>query len=164
MRTPVIARVRGATLAGGLGLAVSADFVVADDGATFGTPEINVGLFPMMILAIISRNVGRKKALDLLLTGRIIGAAEAETMGLVTRVVPAAELDTAVDDLARTLASKSPAVMGLGKHAFYTAADMEFDAALDYLRGMLGVVLATEDADEGLRAFIEKRRPEWKGR
>jgi len=161
---PVIARVRGYCLAGGFGLALGCDLVVASDDSSFGTPEIKRGLFPMMIMATIFRNVGRKKGLELILTGERIDAREAERLGLVNYAVPAAELDARVDDLARKLASLSPAVLRLGRDAFYASADMEFSKALDYLQAMLTLNVGTEDAMEGVKAFLEKRAPEWKGR
>jgi enoyl-CoA hydratase len=161
---PVIARVRGHCLAGGFGLALGCDLVVASDDATFGTPEVKRGLVPMMIMATIFRNVGRKKGMELLLTGERISAAEAERLGLVNYAVPAAELDARVDALAARVASLSPAVVRLGRDAFYAMQDMGFDQALDYLHAMLTVNLGSEDAIEGVRAFLEKREPVWKGR
>jgi len=161
---PVIARVRGYCLAGGFGLALGCDLVVASDDSSFGTPEIKRGLFPMMIMATIFRNVGRKKGLELILTGERIDAREAERLGLVNHAVPAAELDAKVDELARKLTSLSPAVLRLGRDAFYASADMEFSQALDYLQSMLTLNVGTEDAMEGVKAFLEKRAPEWKGR
>jgi len=161
---PAIARVRGYCLAGGFGLALGCDLVVASTDSSFGTPEVRRGLMPMMIMATLFRNVGRKKGMELLLTGRRIDAAEAERLGLVNHAVPPEELDAKVDELAATVASMSPAVVRLGRDAFYTMADLEFERALDYLQAMLTVNLGTEDAIEGVRAFLEKRDPEWKGR
>jgi enoyl-CoA hydratase/carnithine racemase len=164
MGKPVIARVRGHCLAGGFGLALGCDLVVASDDASFGTPEVKRGLMPMMIMATIFRNVGRKKGMELLLTGERISAAEAERLGLINHAVPAAELDAKVDELAARIAGMSPAVVRLGRDAFYAMSDMGFDQALDYLQAMLTVNLGTEDAVEGVRAFLEKREPDWKGR
>lgn len=161
---PVIARVQGLALAGGLGLAVNCDFVVASETARFGAPEINVGMFPMMISTVLIRNMGRKKAFDLIFTGRQLDAAEAERSGLVTRVVPADRLDAEVDALAEELASKSPAIMKLGKDALNRSAELSFDDALAYLSTMLSMTLLTEDSKEGLTAFVEKRKPNWQGR
>jgi enoyl-CoA hydratase/carnithine racemase len=164
MGKPVIARVRGHCLAGGFGLALGCDLVVASDDASFGTPEVKRGLMPMMIMATIFRNVGRKKGMELLLTGERISAAEAERLGLINHAVPVAELDAKVDELAAKIAAMSPAIVRLGRDAFYAMSDMGFDQALDYLQTMLTVNLGTEDAIEGVRAFLEKRDPVWKGR
>jgi enoyl-CoA hydratase/carnithine racemase len=161
---PTIARVRGYCLAGGFGLALACDFVIASDDATFGTPEIDVGLWPYMITVPLLRSMPPKKALELMLTGRRVGAEEAERMGFVNRVVAPGELDAAVDELAATLASKSPVVLRWGRESFYRALDMAGDEALDYLHAMLTVTTLTDDAREGLAAFAEKRKPEWTGR
>ena len=161
---PIIARVRGHCLAGGFGLALGCDLVVASDDSSFGTPEVKRGLFPMMIMATIFRNVGRKKGMELLLTGDRIDAKTAERLGLINYAVPAAELDAKVDELAGKIAGLSPAVLRLGRDAFYAMSDMGFDAALDYLQTMLTVNVGTEDAIEGVKAFLEKREPVWKGR
>jgi enoyl-CoA hydratase/carnithine racemase len=161
---PLIARVHGHCLAGGFGLALGCDLVVASDDSNFGTPEVKRGLMPMMIMATIFRNVGRKKGMELLLTGDRISAAEAERLGLINYAVPAAELDAKVDELAAKVAAMSPAVLRLGRDAFYAMSDMSFDQALDYLQTMLTVNVGTEDAIEGVRAFLEKRDPVWKGR
>ncbi len=161
---PVIARVNGHALAGGFGLAAACDIVIAVDHATFGTPEVNVGLWPMMISAVLQRLIPSRAALELMLTGRRIDAAEAHRLGVVSRVVPAAELDAAVDETVAALEALSPAALALGKTAFYAVEDMPLDAALDHLQAGLTAVAMTEDAPEGMRAFIEKRPPEWKGR
>jgi len=161
---PIIAMVNGPALAGGLGLMVACDLVVAADTAVFGTTEIAVGLWPMMITAEITRSVGRKKTLDMMLTGRKLDAAEALACGLVTRVVPAAQLEAETRALAASIAEKSPAAIALGLHAFYDSQDMELAPALHYLQGELGRVLALEDAAEGIAAFLGKRKPVWKGR
>jgi enoyl-CoA hydratase len=161
---PIIAMVNGHALAGGLGLVVACDLAVASDQATFGTTEIRVGLWPMMISAEIARSVGRKRALELMLTGKRIGAAEALAAGLVNRVVPAESLEAETMALARELAELSPATIALGLRAFYRSQDMELAAALRFLESELGRVLALEDAREGLAAFLQKRKPVWKGR
>ncbi len=161
---PIVARVNGHCLAGGLGLALACDIVIASDRATFGVPEINVGLFPMMISAVIQRALPHKAALELMLTGRRIGPEEALSLGVVSRIVGADVLDASVDELCVELASKSPAMVTLGKDAFYAVQDLGFDAALDYLQAGLTAVTLTEDATEGLSAFMEKRPPEFKGR
>ncbi|MFQ6015191.1 MAG: enoyl-CoA hydratase/isomerase family protein [Anaerolineae bacterium] len=161
---PTLAAVNGHALGGGLGLVLACDLAVAAERATFGTPEINVGLFPMMVMASLFRNVGRKKGMELILTGERISAQEAERIGLINRAVPDDQFEAAVAEMAQKLASFSPAVLKLGRDAFYTMADMSFEDALTYLQGMLTLNLLTEDAVEGIRAFLEKRKPEWKGR
>ena len=161
---PTICAASGHVLAGALGIALACDLIVASDSATFGTPEINVGAFPFMIMALIYRNVPRKKANELLLLGERWSAAEALEAGIVNKVVPAAEFDAAVDGWALELASKSPLIMRLGKEAMHRQLDMPFDDALDYLRAQLTLALSTEDIVEGVTAFFEKREPQWKGR
>jgi enoyl-CoA hydratase len=161
---PIICMVNGHALAGGLGLMVACDLVVASDAALFGTTEISVGLWPMMITAEITRSVGRKQALEMMLTGKRMTAAEALAAGLVNRVVPAAELEGETLKLALQIAEKSPAAIALGLKAFYRSQDMEFEPQLRYLQAELSRVLALEDAAEGIAAFLGKRPPVWKGR
>jgi enoyl-CoA hydratase/carnithine racemase len=161
---PTIARVHGYALAGGFGLAMACDLVVAADNAVFGTPEIDVGLWPYMITVPLTRSMPPKKALELMLTGRRVDATEAERIGFVTRVVPLADLDAAVDERATTLAAKSPAVMQLGRDSFYEVIDRSADEALALLHPLLTLTTLTEDAQEGIAAFAEKRAPQWKGR
>jgi enoyl-CoA hydratase/carnithine racemase len=161
---PSICAAGGHVLAGALGLALACDLVVASEDATFGTPEINVGLFPFMVSALAYRNLPRKKVNELLLLGERIDAAEALRLGLVNKVVPAAELDEAVDAWAQRLASKSPVVLKLGKDAMYRQMDLGFAVALDLLQHDLALAFATEDIQEGVRAFFEKREPRWTGR
>ena len=161
---PVICAARGHVLAGALGLVLACDLVIAGQRATFGTPEINVGLFPFMIAALIGRNVGRKKTTELLLLGERIDAHEAQRLGIVNRVVPDGELDAAVADWAGQLAAKSPLLMKLGKDALFVQQDMALRDALEYLRAQLALALSTEDAREGVAAFRERREPQWKGR
>jgi len=160
---PIIAMVNGPALAGGMGLAVACDLVIAADTATFGTTEIAVGLWPMMITSEITRSVGRKRTLEMMLTGTKLSAAEALACGLITRVVPAAELEAATTKLASELAEKSPAAIRLGLQAFYASQDMEQGDQLRYLQGELGKVLALDDAREGITAFLGKRKPVWTG-
>jgi enoyl-CoA hydratase/carnithine racemase len=161
---PVICAARGHVLAGALGLALACDLIVASDKASFGTPEINVGLFPFMIMALIYRNVPRKKTNEMLLLGERISAEEAREAGIVNRVVAADEFDDAVRDWAAQLAGKSPVMMKLGKDAMYRSMDLPFDEALDHLRSQLTVAFSTEDVQEGVTAFFEKREPHWTGR
>jgi enoyl-CoA hydratase/carnithine racemase len=161
---PTMARVQGWAMAGGLGLALACDLVVASDRARFGAPEINVGLWPYMITVPLMRSMPPKKALELMLTGRVVDAAEAQSIGFVNQVVPHDELDAATDALAATLASKSPTVMRLGREAFYGVWDMAATDALAHLHAMLTLTNQTDDAAEGIAAFLEKRPAEWTGR
>jgi len=161
---PTLCAANGHVLAGALGLALACDLIVAKESATFGTPEINVGVFPFMIMSLIYRNVPRKKANELLLLGERISAAEAVEIGIVNRVVADAEFDEAVSDWAGKLASKSPVLMKLGKDAMYRQLDMPFEDALDFLRAQLSIAFTTEDIQEGVKAFFEKREPNWTGR
>lgn len=161
---PTIARVRGYCLAGGFGLALSCDLVVASDDATFGTPEIDVGLWPYMITVPLCRSMAPKRALELMMTGRRIDAAEADRLGILSRLVPVGALDAAVDELATTLAGKSPAVMRLGRDSFYAVWDQSATDALRLLHPLLTVTTELEDAAEGIAAFVEKRPPVWRGR
>lgn len=161
---PTIARVNGHALGGGFGLAAACDIVIAVDGAILGTPEIRVGLWPMMITAVLQDVMPSKAALEMMMTGRRISAAEARDLGVVSRVVPAQDLDPTVDAAVEALAAASPAVLRMGRDAFYAVADMGFDAALEYLQTGLTAVALTADAAEGVSAFLEKRPPGWTGR
>src|SRR5215208_223375 len=161
---PTICAANGHVLAGALGIALACDLVIAKDTAGFGTPEINVGVFPFMIMALIYRNVPRKKTNEMLLLGERLTATEAREAGIVNKVVPAEEFDAAVAEWASKLAAKSPLVMKLGKDAMWRQLDMPLLDALDYLRSQLTIELETEDALEGGAAFFEKREPEGKGR
>jgi enoyl-CoA hydratase/carnithine racemase len=161
---PSLCAANGHVLAGGMGLALSCDLVIAREGVTFGTPEINVGAFPYMIMAIIYRNVPRKKVNEMMLLGERIDAEQAVEYGLANKVVPAADFDAAVADWARRLASKSPVLMRLGHDAMYRQQDMAIDDGLEFLRSQLSLTFSTEDIQEGVKAFFEKRDPEWKGR
>jgi enoyl-CoA hydratase len=161
---PSLCAANGHVLAGSLGVALACDLIVAKESARFGTPEINVGVFPFMIMALIYRNVGRKKTNELLLLGEQISAREAERIGIVNKVVPDAEFDAAVADWAGRLAAKSPLLMRLGKDAMFRQQDMALADALEYLHAQLTIAFATDDIQEGVSAFLEKREPVWTGR
>ena len=161
---PIMCAANGHVLAGALGLALACDLIVAKDTAAFGTPEINVGVFPFMIMALIYRNVPRKKTNEMLLLGERMTAEQALDAGIVNRVVTADEFDAAVDEWAVALAGKSPVMMRLGKEAMFRQMDMPFFEALEYLHHNLTLALSTEDVVEGVQAFFEKREPDWKGR
>ena len=161
---PVVARVNGPAMGGGLGLVAAAHFAVAQDSAKLGTPEVNVGLFPMMIMAVLARVVPRRRLLEMMLFGERLTADQALAAGIVGAVVPAAGLDGAVAEIEAKIASKSPLTIKLGLEAFAAQDDLDLEAALPMLRERLGACLATEDAREGLMAFLEKRTPVWKGR
>lgn len=165
MRTPVIAQVHGYALAGGCGLAVACDLVIASDDAVFGLPEVKLGLLPLIVLAPILRAASApKRVLELVLTGAELRAPEAVALGLVNRVVPRDALEATARRLAETIAGYSPATVALGKEAFYRALELEYGAALGYLRDVLTVVTRSDDAREGITAFLEKRAPRWSGR
>lgn len=161
---PTIAKVNGHAMAGGLGIVVACDLAIAAEDAGFATPEINVGLWPMMIMATIFRNVPRKRAMELILTGDRVDAATAERLGLITRAVPRERLDAEVQTLCDKLIAKSPLIVRMGLDAYHRMQDMPLDPALRYLEGELGSVLGTEDAAEGLMAFLQKRAPVWKAK
>ena len=158
---PTIARVQGWAMAGGFGLALACDMVVASDQARFGAPELNVGLWPYMVTVPMLRSMPPKKALELCLTSRVVGAEEAERIGFVTRVVAPDRLDAAVAELAAVLASKPPGVMRMGRESFYAVLDSAATEALPYLHAMLTVTSQTAEAVEGIAAFHEKRPPAW---
>jgi enoyl-CoA hydratase/carnithine racemase len=161
---PIIARVRGYALAGGFGLCLACDLVIAADDAQFGTPEIDVGLWPFMITVPLMRSMPPKKALELMMTGRRVRAEEAERIGFVTRIVTVDQLDDAVNELAATIASKSGSIMKLGRDSFYAVWDQSAEDALRLLHPMLTITTATDDAAEGIAAFAEKRTPQWSNR
>jgi enoyl-CoA hydratase/carnithine racemase len=164
LEKPTICAAGGDVLAGALGLALCCDLIIASENATFRTPEINVGVFPFMIMALIYRNVPRKTANQMLLLGERMSAEQALSAGIVNKVVPADQLEAAVGEWAHKLAGKSPVIMRLGKEAMRRQLDMPLDDALDYLRSQLSLAVSTEDVVEGVSAFFQKREPEWKGR
>ena len=163
-RKPIVARVNGHAMGGGLGLVAASHFAVAARGAKLGTPEVNVGLFPMMIMAVLARVVPRRRLLEMMLSGERMEADEAASVGLVSRAVDAADLDAAVARYTDLVASKSPVTVRLGLEAFAAQDDLDLATALPMLRERLGAVLATDDAREGLMAFLEKRPPRWSGK
>lgn len=161
---PTVARVNGRALGGGFGLLLACDLAVAAEGVEVGTPEIDIGLWPHVITAVIQRTVPRKVALELMLTGRRMTAQEALRWGIVNRVVPRERLDAEVEGLLEDIAGKSPAIVRLGKRSFAGAEDLPWGRAIDHLKGMLAQNLEAEDLVEGVSAFLEKRRPDWKRR
>lgn len=161
---PIVGRINGHALAGGFGLACSCDILVAVDTGAFGTPEINVGIWPMMIQAILSRSIPRKVLLEMEMLGNRWTAAQLQALGIVNRVVPQGQLDSAVAEIAEQLAKKSPVAMRLGRDSFYRQQDMDFRAAMHYLHGQFLLVSQTEDSREGIKAFFEKREPDFKGK
>ncbi len=161
---PTVARVNGTALGGGFGLMLACDLAVAADDVKLGMPEINLGLWPHVITAVVQRTVPRRVAMELMLTGRRVGADDALRWGLVNRAVPREGLDAAVDELVEALASKSSAIVRLGKRSFLGAEDKAFGPALQHLKEMLAANLEEPDLAEGVSAFLQKRTPEWKGR
>lgn len=161
---PIVARVNGHALGGGLGLVAASHVAIGARGAKLGTPEINVGLFPMMIMAVLQRHVSRRKLLEMMLLGQRLDADEAVRCGLLNRAVEPEALDAAVDEVTSTLAAKSPIAVRLGLEAFAAQDDLDLESALPLLRERLAGCLATDDAREGLMAFLEKRQPRWSGR
>jgi len=161
---PVIARVHGIATAAGCQLVATCDLAVAADDARFATPGVNIGLFCSTPMVALSRAVGRKPALEMLLTGEAVGAARAAEIGLVNRVVPAARLDAAVAELAATIAAKSPLVLAIGKEAFYEQIDLALADAYAYAGEVMATNMMARDAGEGIDAFLDKRRPAWRGR
>lgn len=165
LKKPLVGRINGHALGGGLGLAAACDIVIAADDCRFGTPEINVGLFPYIIMATLLRFTSApKQLLELMFTGERVTASAAQELGLVNYVVPREQLDAKVDEITKKIVAKSPAILRLGRRAFYTMRDMEYDKALEYLASMLAVNTMAEDVTEGIAAFLEKRQPVWKGK
>lgn len=161
---PIVCKVQGHAMGGGLGIVAASTLAIAAEGAQLGTPEVDVGLFPMMIMAILKRTVPEKRLLHMMLTGERIEAAEAKALGIVNDVVPAEALDARVDALVAKLAKASPITLKLGLRAHRDHDGMRLEEAIPMLRGRLAEVLATDDAREGLTAFLEKRAPVWTGK
>ena len=161
---PIVGRINGHALAGGLGLACACDLLVSTDTATFGTPEINVGIWPMMIQAILSRSIPRKVLLEMEMLGDRWTATQLQGIGVINRVVTHDQLDGAVTEITDKLVKKSPVIMRFGRDSFYRQQDMEFRAALHYLHSQFTLITLTEDSKEGIKAFFEKREPDFKGR
>lgn len=161
---PIVCRVNGAAMGGGLGLVAASTFAVAQDDAKLGTPEIDVGLFPMMIMAVLARIVPRRRLLEMMLFGQKLTASEALALGIVNRVVSAGELDAKVAEITGALLAKSPSTIAHGLRAFAAQDDLDLEKALPMLRDRLADVLGTADAQEGLLAFLAKRPPVWQGR
>jgi enoyl-CoA hydratase/carnithine racemase len=161
---PLVGCINGHALAGGFGLALCCDLLVSSENATFGTPEIKVGVWPMMIMSIVTRNLGRKRALELFMTGERIDATTALQWGFVNRVVPAAEVRQRAHAWAAEIAGWSPLVMRLGRDAFYVTDSLDYETALRYLQSQLTVVSMSDDFREGVTAFLEKRQPIFRGR
>ena len=164
MKKPVIASVHRFAVANGAGLVAACDLAIVAEGTKIGATAINVGLFCMGPAIPISRSIGRKRCMEMLLTGEMIEAEDAERWGLVNKVVPGDQLEEATMALANKLAQKSPVALQMGKQAFYGMSDMEFGKALEYSNEMFASLCVTEDATEGINAFLEKREPDWKGK
>jgi enoyl-CoA hydratase/carnithine racemase len=161
---PLVGRINGHALAGGFGVALACDLLVAADDAMFGTPEVKVGLWPFVISALVVEHVGPKRALELMMTGQRLTAEQAREWGFVNRVVPRTELDAAVAELVAELAAGAPLALALGRRAFHETRAMDPHSAMAYLHGMLDLAVQTEDVAEGIAAFFGKREPQWRGR
>jgi len=162
--SPIVAKVDGDALGGGLGLVLNSDIAVASNEAELGTPEVKVGLFPMMIISVIQRNLPRKRAMEMVLTGKKWEAAEAEEIGIVNYAVEPDAIDEKIGELTEQINGFSPAILKLGRRAFYETQDMNFEEQLRSLHKDLTINTLTEDAGEGVMAFIENREPEWEGK
>lgn len=162
---PTVAVVNGVAFGGGCELAVACDMIVASETAQFGQPEITVGAIPPVAVALLPKLIGRKKAFELVLTGGVISAAEAKQIGLINRVAPAEKLDEAAGELVDKLKDKSPVVLRLTRMALRQSLDLDFRSGLEKVTDIyLNLLMRTEDAVEGLKAFLEKRKPQWKGK
>lgn len=161
---PIVARINGHCVAGGMGLLAMADMAIAADHAKFGVPEVKVGVFPMLVTSVMQKLIPPRQYAEMALTGELIMAADALRMGLLNYVVPSAELDDKVNWLLGRIVDKSPTGIRRGKYAMQRAASMNFEEALAYLESQIAIMASTEDAAEGRKAFIEKRPPVWTGR
>lgn len=161
---PAIARVNGTCMAGGMGLLCMTDMAVAADHAIFGLPEVKVGVFPMQVMSLLQDIAPRRLINEWALTGEPFDAKAAQAAGLVNHVVPGDELDAKVDWLIGRLTDKSPTAIRRGKYAMRAIASMSFDQSIAYTESQIALTAMTEDAKEGLKAFGEKRKPEWKGK
>ena len=163
MRQPVIAQVQGVATAAGCQLVASCDLAIAAQGARFGVNGVNIGLFCSTPMVALSRNVHRKQAMEMLLTGEQIDAGTAREFGLVNRIVPKEYLSQVVQKYAEVIASKSPLTLKTGKEAFYHQAEMSLSDAYDYCANVMVENMMYRDAEEGINAFLQKRKPEWTG-
>jgi len=158
---PLVALVRGHVMGGGLGILLASDLCLACDDVHFSTPEIKVGMFPMMVMGLLYRSVGRKKATEMMFLGEQITALEAQTLGIINHAYSRSEFEAAAEDFVQRLASKSSTILKLGKGAIFRLLDRELSSEEEFLESALAEVMATEDSREGLRAFVEKRPPRW---
>jgi methylglutaconyl-CoA hydratase len=164
LHTPLIAAVNGTAMGGGMGLTCMAHIAIAADNATFGIPEVKLGIFPLTILPLVRPVLGDRRTMELALTGRSLDAAEALQLGVVQQVVPGEELQDQALEIAQRIATFSPLAVRLGITAFNDSTDMAFDNAMDHLNMVRAIAFSSEDLNEGSRAFLEKRAPVWKGR
>ncbi|UPM42868.1 enoyl-CoA hydratase/isomerase family protein [Halocatena salina] len=160
----VVAAVEGHCLAGGMGLAAACDIIIATADATFGTPEVDIGLFPAQALVPIMRTVQEKQALKLLFTGEYIGAETAHEIGFTSEVVPTQDFESELDELIKDLAASSPVMIEMGKQAFYTQRDMDFHEALSYMREIIALIAMSEETEAGINSFLMNEQPDWKQR
>jgi enoyl-CoA hydratase/carnithine racemase len=163
LKKPVIARVHGIATAAGCQLVASCDLAVAASDARFATPGVNIGLFCSTPMVALSRNVARKPAMEMLLTGEMIDASTAQSLGLVNRAVPADLVDETVAAFVATIAAKSPLTLAIGKEAFYNQLELGITDAYAYASSVMTTNMLARDAEEGIDAFIEKRKPIWRG-
>ncbi|MDE0189442.1 MAG: enoyl-CoA hydratase-related protein [bacterium] len=161
---PTIARVNGHALGGGFGLMCACDIVICVEDAKLGTPEVRVGVWPMLISAVLARTIPRRALLEMMMTGRLLTPGEGLALGAVSRVVERDRLDQTVTETVRSVTAQSPAAIQLGKDTFWMVNDLGIDAAFDFLAGGLTATLMSEDAAEGINAFLEKRPAVWSGR